>query len=165
VSSRRPPPHRTHPSFVAFFFATCQKKRRGQENKKKRTRRRLSQHNLHNAAAKMALKPGFMYKFPWEDMGTFKYLLFVPFDATVALGLDDADNWAYHMLTIAAIRYVHAQCWISLSRVGVVGVQGLLHYFSPRAFFCTARCFAVTHRLMTGGMFPVPKRTPPLEWE
>lgn len=68
----------------------------------------------------MALKPGFMYKFPWEDMGTFKYLLFVPFIATVALGKDDADSWAFHMLVIAAIRYVHAQFWISLSRIHAI---------------------------------------------
>ncbi len=65
----------------------------------------------------MALKPGFGYRFPWEDMGTFKYLLFVPFVATVALGKDDDDHWAYHMLVIAAFRYVHSQFWISLSRV------------------------------------------------
>ena len=68
----------------------------------------------------MALRPGPAYKFPWEDMGSFKYLLFVPFVATAALGLDDADNWAYHMLVIAAIRYVHAQFWISLSRIHAV---------------------------------------------
>ena len=68
----------------------------------------------------MALKPGFGYKFPWEDMGTFKYLLFVPFVATVALGKDDGDDWAFHMLTIAALRYVHSQFWISLSRVHYV---------------------------------------------
>ena len=68
----------------------------------------------------MALRPGPGYKFPWEDMGSFKYLLFVPFVATAALGMDDADNWAYHMLVIAAIRYVHAQFWISLSRIHAV---------------------------------------------
>jgi sterol desaturase/sphingolipid hydroxylase (fatty acid hydroxylase superfamily) len=68
----------------------------------------------------MALKPGFGYKFPWEDMGTFKYLLFVPFVATVALGRDDADDWCWHMLAIAAVRYVHSQFWISLSRVHAV---------------------------------------------
>ena len=53
-------------------------------------------------------------------MGTFKYLLFVPFAATVALGMDDADNWSYHMLVIAAMRYVHSQFWISLSRIHYV---------------------------------------------
>ena len=68
----------------------------------------------------MALKPGALYKFPWEDMGTFKYLLFVPFAATVALGMDDADDWAFHMLVIAAVRYVHSQFWISLSRIHAV---------------------------------------------
>ena len=68
----------------------------------------------------MALKPGALYKFPWEDMGTFKYLLFVPFAATVALGMDDADDWAFHMLVIAAVRYVHSQFWISLSRIHYV---------------------------------------------
>ena len=69
----------------------------------------------------MALKPGALYKFPWEDMGTFKYLLFVPFAATVALGMDDADNWScHHMLVIAAMRYVHSQFWISLSRIHYV---------------------------------------------
>jgi hypothetical protein len=59
----------------------------------------------------MALKPGFAYKFPWEDMGDFKYLLLAPFAATVALGLDDADAWAFHTCMIVAIRYVHAQFW------------------------------------------------------
>ena len=68
----------------------------------------------------MALKPGVAYKFPWEDMGDFKYLLLAPFAATWALGMDDADNWAMHMVLIVAIRYVHAQFWITLSRIHAV---------------------------------------------
>ncbi|CAJ1967416.1 unnamed protein product [Cylindrotheca closterium] len=65
----------------------------------------------------MATKPGFLSKFPWEDMGNFKYVLFVPFLATVVSGNDDADNWSAHICALAALRYIIAQVFVSLSRV------------------------------------------------
>ena len=58
-----------------------------------------------------------LYQFPWEGMGSYKYLLYAPFAAVVLSGQDDDDHWAAHMLAIAALRYLSAQCWISVSRV------------------------------------------------
>ena len=65
----------------------------------------------------MASQPGPLYAFPWERFGSWKYALLLPFAATVALGADDADGWAWHMLTIALLRYAHAQAWNTLSRL------------------------------------------------
>ena len=56
-------------------------------------------------SAKAASKPGFMYEFPWEMLGNWKYLLFLPFLAVICLGWDDEDRWCYHMLLIAMLRY------------------------------------------------------------
>lgn len=63
----------------------------------------------------MASHPGALYEFPWPE-NALKYTLFLPFAAVVALGLDDADNWCWHILVIAALRYIHAQLWTSASR-------------------------------------------------
>jgi sterol desaturase/sphingolipid hydroxylase (fatty acid hydroxylase superfamily) len=65
----------------------------------------------------MATNPGMLYKFPWEDMGNFKYLLFVPFAASALTGNDDADNWAAHIFIISMLRYVTAQIFTSISRI------------------------------------------------
>lgn len=65
----------------------------------------------------MASKPGLLYKFPWEGLGSLKYVLLLPFAAVAIAGKDDADNWATHMVIIALLRYVVAQMFISLSRV------------------------------------------------
>ena len=65
----------------------------------------------------MATKPGVLYDFPWEGYGSLKYITLVPFVAQVVLGKDDGDNFAWHLLAIAALRYANAQLWISLSRV------------------------------------------------
>mmetsp|Transcript_28759 Transcript_28759/g.72893 ORF Transcript_28759/g.72893 Transcript_28759/m.72893 type:complete len:697 (-) Transcript_28759:4-2094(-) len=67
-------------------------------------------------AQKGAVKPGFLYEFPWEPLGGAKYVLFLPFLYIVAAGLDDSDNWAFHMLCIVALRYVQAQFWHFVSR-------------------------------------------------
>ena len=58
--------------------------------------------------APVSLKPGngFMYEFPWEFMGNYKYALFLPFVYVLASGQDDSDNWCYHILMIALLRYV-----------------------------------------------------------
>lgn len=45
-----------------------------------------------------------------------RYLIFAPFVATVALGRDDKDSWASHMLMIAFLRYVQNYLWIFVSR-------------------------------------------------
>jgi len=68
----------------------------------------------------MASKPGFLYKFPWEDWGNGKYLLYAPFVATVLMGWDDADNWAFHIMAVAALRYLNAQLWQMASRIFAV---------------------------------------------
>ena len=57
-------------------------------------------------AKKGASAPGFMYEFPWERMGSYKYALFLPFLYVAATGQDDADDWCYHMCVIAVLRYV-----------------------------------------------------------
>jgi hypothetical protein len=64
----------------------------------------------------MASKPGPLYSFPWESMGDYKYLLFVPFVLKAAID-DDEDRWYYHMCCIVALRYVMAQLFLSVSRV------------------------------------------------
>lgn len=58
-----------------------------------------------------------MYEFPWERMGNFKYLLFVPFAAAALTGNDDADNWAAHICIISLLRYITAQIFVSVSRI------------------------------------------------
>ena len=57
-------------------------------------------------AAKAASKPGALYEFPWEALGDYKYILFLPFVAAVILGLDDKDAWCCHMMIIVILRYV-----------------------------------------------------------
>jgi len=59
---------------------------------------------------------GFLAEFPWEPLGNYKYLLFVPFAVQVAMGWDDADHWAFHTLAIAAMRYLMAWAWHFASR-------------------------------------------------
>lgn len=64
----------------------------------------------------MASKPGPLSVFPWERLGNYKYLLFAPFAAVVAWGMDDADEWCLHMLALAGCRYALAQAFITASR-------------------------------------------------
>ena len=68
----------------------------------------------------MASKPGMLSKFPWEDMGNFKYTLFLPFAIVAATGRDDADNWCWHMCGLAVARYALAQCFVTASRVHAI---------------------------------------------
>eukprot|EP00960_Hanusia_phi_P006642 189916-Hanusia_phi.AAC.4 len=42
-------------------------------------------------------------------MGSYKYMLFLPFLYVVCSGTDDEDNWCYHMLVIAALRYAQVR--------------------------------------------------------
>jgi sterol desaturase/sphingolipid hydroxylase (fatty acid hydroxylase superfamily) len=65
----------------------------------------------------MASKPGVLTKFPWEDLGSFKYLIYVPFAVAAFTGRDDADNWCFHTGIIIVLRYALAQFFISLSRI------------------------------------------------
>eukprot|EP00961_Rhodomonas_salina_P130631 1758680-Rhodomonas_salina.1 len=53
-----------------------------------------------------ATQPGILYDFPWHRMGNAKYLLFLPFVIAAAAGYDDEDNWCFHMVMIAFLRYV-----------------------------------------------------------
>ena len=57
-------------------------------------------------ARKGAVAPGFMYEFPWECIGNYKYALYAPFVYVVATGQDDADMWCYHMCGIISLRYM-----------------------------------------------------------
>lgn len=57
-------------------------------------------------ARKGAVAPGFMYEFPWECVGNYKYALYAPFVYVVATGQDDADMWCYHMCGIVSLRYL-----------------------------------------------------------
>lgn len=84
---------------------------RGESERETRARERVE------VGTAMATKPGVLYDFPWEGYGSLKYLTLVPFVAQVVLGKDDEDNFAWHLLAIAALRYANAQLWISLSRV------------------------------------------------
>ncbi|KAJ7533238.1 hypothetical protein O6H91_13G039100 [Diphasiastrum complanatum] len=68
----------------------------------------------------MATKPGALTDWPWKKLGNWKYILFAPFVVKAVhanlLGGHDADNWSLHMLLTSALRYLHAQIWMSLSR-------------------------------------------------
>jgi len=68
----------------------------------------------------MALNPGFLSAFPWEGMGSLKYVYLAPFVAMPLLKQDDADGWCYHMCIIMALRYVHAAVWNFLARYHAV---------------------------------------------
>ena len=68
----------------------------------------------------MASNPGPLYEWPWEKMGSFKYLLLAPFAVAALTGNDDEDNWATHMLLTTAIRYLIAQFFVSVSRIHAV---------------------------------------------
>ncbi len=68
----------------------------------------------YSPAQKAAVRPGFLYEFPWEPLGGAKYVLFLPFLLVVAAGMDDEDNFAFHMMTIVALRYVQVMVVTSL---------------------------------------------------
>lgn len=68
----------------------------------------------------MATKPGAFYDWPWQSLGNFKYAIFAPFVAKAVhanlLNGHDADNWCLHMVVASALRLLHGQIWMSLSR-------------------------------------------------
>jgi hypothetical protein len=80
----------------------------------------VSRYFVHIPTVIMASKPGWFYKFPWEDLGNYKYVLYLPFAWTVITGNDDTDHWCCHMLTIVALRYVVAQIFLSVSRIHAI---------------------------------------------
>jgi aldehyde decarbonylase len=49
-----------------------------------------------------------------------QYTLFAPYAVKAVhanfLGGQDVDNWCLHMLILSALRYLHGQIWMSLSR-------------------------------------------------
>lgn len=63
----------------------------------------------YGAAQKAAVKPGFLYEFPWESLGGAKYVLYLPFLYIIAAGLDDADNFAFHMMMLVGLRYLQVR--------------------------------------------------------
>ena len=68
-----------------------------------------------------------MYEFPWERFGRGKYAIFAPYAAAVCFGWDDGDNFAWHMLALAACRYAHAQAWNTLSRLHAVSAKNRIY--------------------------------------
>ncbi len=70
----------------------------------------------------MASQPGAWYHFPWESLGSAKYVVLLPFVVAVASGWDAAadEHWSWHMLAICVLRYVHAQLWHTASRLHAV---------------------------------------------
>ncbi|CAK9230354.1 unnamed protein product [Sphagnum troendelagicum] len=68
----------------------------------------------------MASSPGVWSEWPWQRMGAWKYTLFAPYAVKAVhanfLGGQDVDNWCLHMLIVSALRYLHGQIWMSLSR-------------------------------------------------
>lgn len=68
----------------------------------------------------MASKPGPLTPWPWEKLGNFKYLLLSPLAIkafhTNLLGGQEADNFSLILLILIAVRYLHNQLWISISR-------------------------------------------------
>lgn len=69
----------------------------------------------------MATAPGPLYAYPWERLGPVgKWALLAPFAACALAGRDDADHWCWHVCAITAVRLLHAQAWITLSRIHAV---------------------------------------------
>lgn len=68
----------------------------------------------------MASKPGPLTQWPWEKLGNFKYFLLAPLVIraihTNFLGGQEADNFSLGILIFVAVRYLHNQLWISISR-------------------------------------------------
>jgi hypothetical protein len=87
----------------------------------------------YSPAQKAAVRPGFLYEFPWEPLGGAKYVLFLPFLLVIAAGMDDEDNFAFHMMTIVALRYLQVMVAMSL--------------FHPSWFECARICFTYCAQL------------------
>ncbi|KAL3694776.1 hypothetical protein R1sor_008427 [Riccia sorocarpa] len=67
----------------------------------------------------MATAPGILSEWPWERMGNMKYLLFLPIVAKSAyqnLTGNPGDNICLHVLLGTALRYLHGQAWMTVSR-------------------------------------------------
>ena len=109
----------------------------------------------------MASKPGVLSHFPWESMGNYKYALFLPFMAVVATGVDDGDNWCWHMCALAAARYALAQGFMTASRVHAISGQSRIQVTlaSKVPPFCTPRARNSSHlRMSATPAFPVPSQ-------
>ncbi|GLJ15735.1 hypothetical protein SUGI_0258930 [Cryptomeria japonica] len=68
----------------------------------------------------MASTPGPLSKWPWANMGNFKYLTLSPLVMkavhTNFFGGRETDNFSLLLLILVATRYLHNQLWISISR-------------------------------------------------
>ncbi|KAI5064304.1 hypothetical protein GOP47_0020974 [Adiantum capillus-veneris] len=69
-----------------------------------------------------ASNPGFLYYFPWESWGNFKYLLYVPIAARawykgVIQGSPLVGNLCFHILVLVGLRYLMFQVWGTVSRL------------------------------------------------
>ncbi|KAI5064312.1 hypothetical protein GOP47_0020982 [Adiantum capillus-veneris] len=70
----------------------------------------------------MACAPGFLYDFPWESWGSFKYLMYVPLAARAwyqwgIVGCSHLENICFHLLIGVILRYLLFQLWGSVSRL------------------------------------------------
>ncbi|KAE8714860.1 Protein CER1-like 1 [Hibiscus syriacus] len=69
----------------------------------------------------MASKPGILTAWPWEPLGSFKYIILAPWitESIYYIMVKDAKEWDYTNLVVIPFmlwRMLHNQIWISLSR-------------------------------------------------
>ncbi|XP_024524953.1 protein ECERIFERUM 1 [Selaginella moellendorffii] len=70
----------------------------------------------------MAINPGLLTHWPWERLGSFKYLLYLPLVANAVRSAmtpegRSRDNFSLHILVLAALRYIQGQLWITVTSV------------------------------------------------
>ncbi|MCO5563553.1 hypothetical protein L7F22_017198 [Adiantum nelumboides] len=70
----------------------------------------------------MATAPGFLYQYPWESWGNFKYLMYLPLAARawyrgVIQGCSHLENICFHLLVGVILRYLLFQLWGTVSRL------------------------------------------------
>ncbi|KAI6702932.1 hypothetical protein NL676_012068 [Syzygium grande] len=69
----------------------------------------------------MASKPGILTDWPWKSLGSFKYMILVPWAVHgtyqfIAKGTGERDSSYFLILPFLLARVLHNQIWISLSR-------------------------------------------------
>ncbi|KAL6912360.1 hypothetical protein ACP4OV_001165 [Aristida adscensionis] len=74
----------------------------------------------------MASKPGPLTRWPWHDLGNYKYALLLPFAARstysfVTSGREERDLLSFLVLPVLLLRLLHTQLWITLSRHRTAG--------------------------------------------
>ncbi|KAL6591360.1 hypothetical protein ACP70R_049863 [Stipagrostis hirtigluma subsp. patula] len=69
----------------------------------------------------MASKPGPLTRWPWQDLGNYKYALLAPFAARstyrfVTSGSEERDLVSFFVLPVLLLRLLYSQLWITVSR-------------------------------------------------